>query len=237
MKDVYRNLYELQRIDSEIQNLERLKIEIPERIKEIEERIREKEEEISEKKKTLDLLERRKLKTEREIEEEKMKLESYKKQQFEVKTNEAYQALLKEMEYSKRKIENLEMEYLVIEEDVNKKKKEVTEEAKILLEEKKKMEEERKKLEEEFSTLDEKIMVKKDERKRASTRLDPQLLTRYERLITSRGGLAVVLIEDAICRGCFATLPPQYFQEIKKGKRIYTCEYCGRILIYKDLIG
>ena len=236
MREVYRDLYALQQIDSEIQRLERLRVEIPERIKEIEELIKNKEDEILEKKKTLDLLEQRRLKTEREIEEEKMKLENYKKQQFEVKTNEAYQALLKEMEYSKRKIETLEMEYLVIEEDLNRKRKEVAEETKALIEEKKKMEEEKKKLEEEFSTLDEKIMLKKDERKRASTRLDPKLLARYERLIVSRGGLAVVVIEEAMCGGCFATLPPQYFQEIRKGERIYTCEYCGRILIYKDFV-
>ncbi|RKZ21197.1 hypothetical protein DRQ18_04910, partial [bacterium] len=101
MREVYRDLYALQQIDSEIQRLERLRVEIPERIKEIEELIKNKEDEILEKKKTLDLLEQRRLKTEREIEEEKMKLENYKKQQFEVKTNEAYQALLKEMEYSK----------------------------------------------------------------------------------------------------------------------------------------
>ncbi len=236
MREVYRDLYALQQIDSEIQRLERLRVEIPERIKEIEELIKNKEDEILEKKKTLDLLEQRRLKTEREIEEEKMKLENYKKQQFEVKTNEAYQALLKEMEYSKRKIETLEMEYLVIEEDLNRKRKEVAEETKALIEEKKKMEEEKKKLEEEFSTLDEKIMLKKDERKRASTRLDPKLLARYERLIVSRGGLAVVVIEEAMCGGCFATLPPQYFQEIRKGERIYTCEYCGRILIHKDFV-
>ncbi len=236
MREVYRDLYALQQIDSEIQRLERLRVEIPERIKEIEELIKNKEDEILEKKKTLDLLEQRRLKTEREIEEEKMKLENYKKQQFEVKTNEAYQALLKEMEYSKRKIETLEMEYLVIEEDLNRKRKEVAEETKALIEEKKKMEEEKKKLEEEFSTLDEKIMLKKDERKRASSRLDPKLLARYERLIVSRGGLAVVVIEEAMCGGCFATLPPQYFQEIRKGERIYTCEYCGRILIHKDFV-
>ena len=236
MREVYRDLYALQQIDSEIQRLERLRVEIPERIKEIEELIKNKEDEILEKKKTLDLLEQRRLKTEREIEEEKMKLENYKKQQFEVKTNEAYQALLKEMEYSKRKIETLEMEYLVIEEDLNRKRKEVAEETKALIEEKKKMEEEKKKLEEEFSTLDEKIILKKDERKRASTRLDPKLLARYERLIVSRGGLAVVVIEEAMCGGCFATLPPQYFQEIRKGERIYTCEYCGRILIHKDFV-
>ncbi|RKZ23868.1 hypothetical protein DRQ20_07580 [bacterium] len=236
MREVYRDLYALQQIDSEIQRLERLRVEIPERIKEIEELIKNKEDEILEKKKTLDLLEQRRLKTEREIEEEKMKLENYKKQQFEVKTNEAYQALLKEMEYSKRKIETLEMEYLVIEEDLNRKRKEVAEETKALIEEKKRMENEKKKLEEEFSTLDEKIMLKKDERKRASSRLDPKLLARYERLIVSRGGLAVVVIEEAMCGGCFATLPPQYFQEIRKGERIYTCEYCGRILIYKDFV-
>ncbi|RKZ25985.1 hypothetical protein DRQ20_03990 [bacterium] len=128
------------------------------------------------------------------------------------------------------------MEYLVIEEDLNRKRKEVAEETKALIEEKKRMENEKKKLEEEFSTLDEKIMLKKDERKRASSRLDPKLLATYERLIVSRGGLAVVVIEEAMCGGCFATRPPQYFQEIRKGERIYTCEYCGRILIYKDFV-
>ena len=54
----------------------------------------------------------------------------------------------------------------------------------------------------------------------------------YERLRkNARNGLAVVEVKRDACGGCFNKIPPQRQVDIKMGKRLIPCEYCGRILV------
>jgi Zn-ribbon protein, possibly nucleic acid-binding len=53
---------------------------------------------------------------------------------------------------------------------------------------------------------------------------------------SARNGLAVVCIERGACGGCFNKIPPQKQMDIKIGKKIIVCEYCGRIMIDPELI-
>ncbi|MEG2614537.1 MAG: C4-type zinc ribbon domain-containing protein, partial [Alistipes sp.] len=44
-------------------------------------------------------------------------------------------------------------------------------------------------------------------------------------------GLAVVNVKRDACGGCFNRIPPQRQVDIRQGKKIIICEYCGRILV------
>ena len=44
-------------------------------------------------------------------------------------------------------------------------------------------------------------------------------------------GLAVVTIKRDACGGCYNRIPPQRQAEVRLGKKIIVCEYCGRILV------
>ena len=46
-----------------------------------------------------------------------------------------------------------------------------------------------------------------------------------------RNGLAVVTVKRDACGGCFNRIPPQRQVEIRQGKKLIVCEYCGRILV------
>ena len=46
-----------------------------------------------------------------------------------------------------------------------------------------------------------------------------------------RNGLAVVTVKRDACGGCFNRIPPQRQVDIRQGKKIIICEYCGRILV------
>jgi len=37
---------------------------------------------------------------------------------------------------------------------------------------------------------------------------------------------------DGRCASCQISMRPQYFQDLKKGEKLLTCESCGRILYY-----
>ena len=70
----------------------------------------------------------------------------------------------------------------------------------------------------------------------AKAKVDPRLLTAYERIRGSyRNGLAVVPIMRDSCGGCFNVIPPQRQSEIRQHKKIIVCEHCGRILVDTDL--
>jgi uncharacterized protein len=77
------------------------------------------------------------------------------------------------------------------------------------------------------------LAVKSDD---AKSKVDPNLLSAYERIRHSyRNGLAVVPILRDSCGGCFNVIPPQRQSEIRQRKKIIVCEHCGRILVDIDL--
>jgi len=60
--------------------------------------------------------------------------------------------------------------------------------------------------------------------------LDEGLRRRYELLFARRGGTAVVAVRDGTCQGCHMHVPPQLFNEILKGERVFDCPNCQRML-------
>jgi predicted nucleic acid-binding Zn-ribbon protein len=70
----------------------------------------------------------------------------------------------------------------------------------------------------------------------AKEKVDPRMLSAYERIRTSyRNGLAVVPVMRDSCGGCFNVIPPQRQSEIRQHKKVLVCEHCGRILVDNEL--
>jgi predicted nucleic acid-binding Zn-ribbon protein len=62
--------------------------------------------------------------------------------------------------------------------------------------------------------------------------LPPATRSRYERIVQSRDGRAVVAILKGACGGCFRNQPPQVLQDARRRDRLLTCEGCGRLVIW-----
>ncbi|MFN7140460.1 MAG: zinc ribbon domain-containing protein, partial [Limisphaerales bacterium] len=84
--------------------------------------------------------------------------------------------------------------------------------------------------------------LKKDLEELTSTReqlagaVDEATRARYERLLKTKGGNAVVGIQHGVCGGCRLKFPHQIVLSCKKGEELVTCPNCGRILYYtKDM--
>jgi predicted nucleic acid-binding Zn-ribbon protein len=70
---------------------------------------------------------------------------------------------------------------------------------------------------------------------KAKVKIDERLLTAYNRIRRSvRNGLAVVTVKRDACGGCFNRIPPQRQVDVRQGKKLIVCEYCGRILVGGD---
>lgn len=84
------------------------------------------------------------------------------------------------------------------------------------------------------ATIEAEIAVEQAARDGAAAQVPPALLTQYERLRTTLGGIAVARLDAAgRCGGCHLTLPAAEFARIKREPpdTLVLCDQCGRILV------
>jgi len=60
-----------------------------------------------------------------------------------------------------------------------------------------------------------------------------QLLSRYDRILKAKKGLAVVAVGGSACEGCGSAIPSQIIFSVKENSSIYNCDVCGRFLFWE----
>jgi predicted nucleic acid-binding Zn-ribbon protein len=232
------NLFELQSIDSQIDNIERLKGELPMEVRELEDEIVGLDTRITKLQAEQKDMEVKLAKHNAAIHEAESLIEKYEKQQANVKNNREFDALIREIELQRLDIQLANKR--IREGRVNLTNKEATLEAALKKKEAKGKELERK--EEELKKIiaktekDEKNLQKKMEKSRKKT--EDRLLKAYDRIRDAyKNRLAVVTVERDSCGGCYNYIPPQIQLELAQRKRIVSCEHCGRILVDRELAG
>jgi predicted nucleic acid-binding Zn-ribbon protein len=227
-------LVQLQRVDLKAAELRRAKASIPEEIETGRRGLEAAQAAIEQTRADLEELLKGGRAKERSIEEVREGQIKKKGRLMEVKTNEEYSALLKEIEYADQQVDVLEEELLGLMEKVDSAQAELQS-----LQERLKVEEERfgkeKGLKEEelqrvVALLDE----EEARREEFSRQLPDELLANYERIRSSKNGLAVVQVVDAVCQGCNQRIPTQTYINIKNDEIIYYCQGCSRILFCSD---
>jgi len=68
------------------------------------------------------------------------------------------------------------------------------------------------------------------DRDQLRSRFDAAALRQYDRLRSTRDGVAVAEVKQRICLGCRVTLTAAYEQRLRHGDALVTCQSCGRIL-------
>lgn len=229
-------LYELQKVVSEIDKIKTLRGELPLEVQDLEDeiaglqtRIDKYNTDIVDMDKTI---EAQKIK----IEEAHAKIAKNTEQQNNVRNNREFDALSKEVEFQTLEIELSEKNIREFSVDVKIKREEV-EVANLQCSER------QLDLNQKKSELDEIIAETRQEEERLrekakelETLIDPRLFTAFKRIRkNARNGLAVVSVERDACGGCFNKIPPQRQMDIRMRKKVIVCEYCGRILVDKEL--
>ena len=69
------------------------------------------------------------------------------------------------------------------------------------------------------------------ERARLAGRVEPAVLTEYERARSRAGGIGVARLSGATCGSCGVEVSPLMVSRLRKWDRVYACESCGRILV------
>jgi predicted nucleic acid-binding Zn-ribbon protein len=73
----------------------------------------------------------------------------------------------------------------------------------------------------------------KAERERLAASADATVLPLYERLLKTKGGVAIAPMHEGKCGGCHMKLVASTVIKVQTGKQVAQCEDCGRIL-YAD---
>jgi predicted nucleic acid-binding Zn-ribbon protein len=227
-----RLLYEIQLIDSEIDNIRTLRGELPNEVRTLEDDIIGFETRIAniqvEVKKAEGIISQKKI----DIENARSLIKKYEEQQKNVRNNREFESLSKEIEFQGLEIELSEKKIREAEHLISDKKI-LEEEAKKALEERNKdLVAKKQELEKIVTNTEKEERILEEKSKEYKQIIEPRLLNAYERLRkNARNGLAVVEVKRDACGGCFNKIPPQRQVDIKIGKRLIPCEYCGRILV------
>ena len=172
------------------------------------------------------------------IETSKAKIERYNTQLENVRNNKEFDHLTKEVEYETLEIELAEKRMR----EFGEKQKELgklIEEANNELKEKKlDLDHKQKELDDIVSETKAKEEKIRDKAKKVEASIEPRLVTAFRRIRkNARNGLGIVPIQRGACGGCFNKIPPQRQMDIKMGKKIIVCEYCGRIMVDPEIAG
>ena len=227
-------LAQLQALDSQIDEREEKKKELPRKLIPFKEGVERMVQKLQEVKGEQEDLQKKRRHEERELEARDVELKKYQRQLYQVKDNKAYAALEEEIALTKEKNEATEEEILKsleIEEERIKGIKEIEDE---LREKKKELSREEEKAKQETEILDQEIAKINISRQEVAKRISSSSLSRYAKLRKGKGGLAIVPLEGSSCGGCHMNLPRQIVSEVKKGKKFVTCEVCNRILYWKE---
>lgn len=234
MKALMTNLLKLQEFDSRLNQLKLQKGDLPYIIESLEEDLQEKRKNLATIEERIHKLQSDRRLFEKEVEASKAQLKKYENQLYQVKNNREYDAISQEIDTKKAEIENLDnkiIQTLEEEEEISKELQELEQEIQRLEQQ---LEESRNELEEiNLQTREEENRIRA-QREQVARQIDQRYLRQYERIHHAKDGLAVAPVQRGSCGGCFSTIPPQKIVEIRKAERLYTCEYCGRILVWVD---
>lgn len=226
----YEVLGELRRTDEKIVRLQRGLDETPKELAKLDAALTERRTLFDGAKSALESSEKRLRGFESDLKDRESSIDKAAAKMMEVKTNQEYQAALKENEERKQ-------EKTKVEEDVMKLLSEVEALRKTLKEQEKEFKvyesallTDRKRIEEEGEKLQGLLAEQLQKRSLSAAKLDGNVASIYAR-VASSGAIAVALIENSVCQGCRTKVRPQLYNEILGFKAIHRCPSCGRLLI------
>jgi predicted nucleic acid-binding Zn-ribbon protein len=232
MEEKIEALYKLQQIDSKIDEIEKIKGELPLEVQDLEDEVAGLQTRIDKINGEIEELTALTRQRRRETDEAKMMIEKYEEQQQNVRNNREFDAITKEIEYQKLEIDLCAKRLKEYSAEMKVKKK-LAEDAETLFSERNiDLENKKNELASIESETAEEMAALRAQVAEAQSKIDERLLTAYQRIRGNmRNGLAVVTVKRDACGGCYNRIPPQRQVDIRQNKKIIVCEYCGRILV------
>jgi len=227
-----RALYDLQLIDSRIDEIRNVRGELPLEVEDLEDEVAGLNTRVTNLNKDVTSLETDINNKKLAIDESNSLMKKYDEQQQKVRNNREFDSLSKEIEFQ-------DLEIQLAEKRINEYKAKIAQKNLVIDTTKEKLAKQESHLGHKKAELDailketekeEALLIKKS--KEFGESLDEHLFTAYNRIRTKvKNGLAVVAIERGASGGSYFTIPPQVQLEIANRKKITIDEHSGRILV------
>ncbi|NCF41286.1 MAG: hypothetical protein GWP32_00010 [Bacteroidetes bacterium] len=231
-----RALYDLQLIDSRVDEIRNVRGELPLEVRDLEDEVEGFKLRLQKLEDSLTDIDNQIKAKKNLIEEAKALIKKYNEQQKNVRNNREFNSLAKEVEFQ-------ELEIQLAEKNINEFKAQIEQKKEVIDGTKERLKEREDHLKHKKGDLDailaetekeEKVLLGKSEEYK--TKIEERLAKAYTKIRTNvKNGLAVVPIERGASGGSYFTIPPQVQVEIASRKKIITDEHSGRILVDAEL--
>lgn len=229
-------LIELQEVDLRLAEVQAKLDFLPKRVMEAQKRVETAKQELAAAKTALTGSLKDRKTYEMDVQSWKEKVRKYKDQSSQVKSNDAYKALLHEIEMAEAEITKAEdrlLERMMAGEEFEVRVKDAE---KTLREVEKGAEVDLAQLKAENDAARKQKAALDAERGQATGGVDADLLDNYHRIAKKHGGAALAEVVNERCGKCGVVVRPHVFQEMRRpeNQEIYRCESCTRILYYVE---
>jgi len=231
-----RALYDLQLIDSRIDEIRNVRGELPLEVRDLEDEVAGLNIRLEKLVSNLEVIDNDIVSKKNLIEESKSLIKKYSEQQKNVRNNREYNSLTKEVEFQELEIE-------LAEKHIKEFKAQIEQKKEVIAETKERLKERENHLKHKKGELDA-ILAETEKEEQAlisksqeyQEQIEERLVAAYKRIRKNvKNGLAVVPIERGASGGSFFTIPPQIQVEIAARKKVITDEHSGRILVDAQL--
>lgn len=232
VEEKLRALYDLQLIDSRIDEIKSMRGELPLEVEDLKDEVAGLNKRLEKLNTDLNTIEVSIKEKKSSIEEFKDSIKKYTEQQNEVKNNREFNALEKEIEFQNLEIELAEKHIKEMKVSIEYKKSGIIEAQSKLGSRQEHLTHKENELNGimDETKKEEKLLLEKSEEFKQD--IEDRLLVAYKRIRNGvKNGLAVVSIERGASGGSYFTIPPQTQVEIAARKKIITDEHSGRILV------
>ncbi len=230
----FEKLIHLQRLDSEIRQVNLFLENTPPLIEEIDKKIEKSSKLAAAAKEKLVENQKKRRDLEAEVKVIKAQVAKYKRQLNEVKTNKEYSAMLKEIEESERKADNLEEEIIAEMLRADEIEAEIKEANRRFAEAKEKFSQEKEAIFLKKKELEEKARQLDQDRQELLPQIPADQVALYLRISNKKSGIALSPVMDDFCAMCHMRIRPQILNELRDTGKLILCENCGRILYWQD---
>lgn len=236
VEDKLRAIYDLQIIDTRIDEIRNVRGELPLEVEDLEDEVTGLSTRLDKLKSDLVVIEEQIKAKKNAIEEHQVSIKKYTEQQKNVRNNREFNSLTKEVEFQELEIQLAEKQIKELKSTIDHKKEVISNSKEKLDQKSSHLKHKKAELNDIMSETQKEESFLMEKSAEYEALIEERLLQAYKRIRSSvRNGLAVVSIERGASAGSFFTIPPQTQVEIAARKKIITDEHSGRILVDASL--
>jgi len=231
-----KSLIELQAVDFRLIGIRERLARFPKSLMEVEARVTAARQQVTAAKEALLTGQKERKTYEMDVEQWKERAKKYRNQSGEVKTNEAYKALLHEIQNAENEVAKAEdrlLERMVSGEEYDRQVKAAEAAVKEVEAVANK---ERQAIQAEYNAAQKELSAAEATRAAAIAAVPEDLVDHYERIAKRHGGIALAEIRGEGCGQCGVHIRPHVIQQLQRDSNgeFFHCETCTRILYYAD---